>query len=235
MILFCEWEWFCVCNIQSRKQVEFDLQRVLHIDPRFLNGKDKFTTPNLTQKIGKKHSDELQKLHTLFKFNNWSMQLPADNFECGHSKLKTFNFLLLTWSIWNQINIYEFEVRAVLIMLAISLFQVEWECVTPCCISVFIFPVVIGLFQKKSTPPWQKACWKISQGGGINGSGNQDGRGALNLKLHSRGYNFWFHLCFNHFTRSINKFSKNCFVFPNFIILSNYVRPLTTFILSFHP
>ena len=33
---------------------------------------------------------------------------------------------------------------------------------------------------------------------------------------------------------SINKFSKNCFAFSNFIILSNY-RPLTTFILSFHP
>ena len=33
---------------------------------------------------------------------------------------------------------------------------------------------------------------------------------------------------------SIDEFSKNCFAFSNFVILSNY-RPLTTFILSFHP
>ena len=47
----------------------------------------------------------------------------------------------------------------------------------------------IGLFQKKSTPPRQKVCWKISWegGGGVNGSGNPDGRGALNLKIHPRG------------------------------------------------
>ena len=46
----------------------------------------------------------------------------------------------------------------------------------------------IGLFQKKSTPPRQKVCWKISwEGGGVNGSGNPDGRGALNLKIHPRG------------------------------------------------
>ena len=29
-----------MCNIQSRKQVEFDLQRVLHTESRFLNNKD---------------------------------------------------------------------------------------------------------------------------------------------------------------------------------------------------
>ena len=35
-------------------------------------------------------------------------------------------------------------------------------------------------------------------------------------------------------TASVGKFSKKCFAFLNSIILSNY-RPLTTFILSFHP
>ena len=40
---------------------------------------------------------------------------------------------------------------------------------------------------------------------------------------------------FIHFsTASVGKFSKKCFAFLNSIILSNY-RPLTTFILSFHP
>ena len=34
-----------------------------------------------------------------------------------------------------------------------------------------------GLFQKKSTHPRQKACWKISREGGVNGSGNPDWRG----------------------------------------------------------
>ena len=48
----------------------------------------------------------------------------------------------------------------------------------------------IGLFKKKSTPSWRKACWKISWeggGGAVNGSGNSDVRGALNLKIHPRG------------------------------------------------
>ena len=35
-------------------------------------------------------------------------------------------------------------------------------------------------------------------------------------------------------TTSVGKFSKKCFAFSNSTILSNY-RPLTTFILSFHP
>ena len=65
-------------------------------------------------------------------------------------------------------------------------------------------------------------------GGGVNGSGNPDGRGALNL---SSGVTFNF---IDISIASINKFSRNCFAFSNFIILSNY-RPLTTFILSFHP
>ena len=68
-------------------------------------------------------------------------------------------------------------------------------------------------------------------GGGVNGSGNSDVRGALNLKNTSSGVTFDF---INVSIATIDKFSKNCFAFSNFIILSNY-RPLTTFILSFHP
>ena len=92
----------------------------------------------------------------------------------------------------------------------------------------------IGLFQKKSTPPRRKACWKISQewgGGGGNGSGNPDGRGALYLKIHPRGVTFNF---IDVLIALIDKFAKNCDALSNFIILSNY-GPLTTFILSFHP
>ena len=44
-----------------------------------------------------------------------------------------------------------------------------------------------GLFQKKSTPPRQKACWKISQKGGLTALEIQMGGGALNLKMHPRG------------------------------------------------
>ena len=39
---------------------------------------------------------------------------------------------------------------------------------------------------------------------------------------------------FRHVAASVGKFSKKCFTFSNSTILSNY-RPLTTFILSFHP
>ena len=66
--------------------------------------------------------------------------------------------------------------------------------------------------------------------GGINGSGNPDGRGALNLKIYtSSGVTFNF---IDVSIASINTFSRDCFAFSNFIILSNY-RPLSTFI--FHP
>ena len=47
-----------------------------------------------------------------------------------------------------------------------------------------------GLFQKKSTPPTTEGMLKNltgGGGGGVNGSGNPDGRGALNLKIHPRG------------------------------------------------
>ena len=40
----------------------------------------------------------------------------------------------------------------------------------------------IGLFQKKSTPMLENLT-----GWGVNGFGNPDGRGALNLRLHPRG------------------------------------------------
>ena len=40
---------------------------------------------------------------------------------------------------------------------------------------------------KKSTPPWQKACWEISRKVGVNGCENPDGRGALSLKIHPQG------------------------------------------------
>ena len=68
-------------------------------------------------------------------------------------------------------------------------------------------------------------------GGGVNGSGNPDGRVTLNLKIHSLGL-----LSISSMFQLLQwiNFQKNCFAFSNFIIFSNY-RPLTTFILSFHP
>ena len=50
-----------------------------------------------------------------------------------------------------------------------------------------IYITINGLFQKKSTPPRRKACWKILTGGAVNSSGNSDGRGSLNVKIHPRG------------------------------------------------
>ena len=67
--------------------------------------------------------------------------------------------------------------------------------------------------------------------GGVNESGNSDVRGGSEPKNTSSGVTFDF---IDVSIASIDKFSKNCFAFSNFIILSNY-RPLTTFILSFHP
>ena len=63
-------------------------------------------------------------------------------------------------------------------------------------------------------------------GGGVNSSGNPDGRGALNLHIHSQGVTFNF---IEVSIASITTFLRDCFAFSNFIILSNY-RPLTTFI-----
>ena len=39
-------------------------------------------------------------------------------------------------------------------------------------------PFFNALFQKKSTPPWRKACWKISrEGGGVTALEIQTGEG----------------------------------------------------------
>ena len=62
-------------------------------------------------------------------------------------------------------------------------------------------------------------------------NGFADGRGGSEPKNTSSGVTFDFiHVS----TTSVGKFSKKCFAFSNSTILSNY-RPLTTFILSFHP
>ena len=50
-----------------------------------------------------------------------------------------------------------------------------------------IYITINGLFQKKSTPPWWKACWKILTGGAVNSSGNSYGRGSWNVKIHPQG------------------------------------------------
>ena len=68
---------------------------------------------------------------------------------------------------------------------------------------------------------------------GVNGCENPDGRGALNLKIHPQGL-LSISFLFQQLAASVGKFSKKCFAFSNSTILSNY-RPLTTFILSFHP
>ena len=59
------------------------------------------------------------------------------------------------------------------------------------------------------------------------------GGGALNLKIHPQGL-LSISFTFQQLAASVGKFSKKCFAFSNSIILSNY-KPLTTFILSFHP
>ena len=50
-------------------------------------------------------------------------------------------------------------------------------------------------------------------GGGVNGSGNPDGRGALNLKIRPRGNLIDF---IDVSIASIAKFSKHCFAFFKF-------------------
>ena len=72
---------------------------------------------------------------------------------------------------------------------------------------------------EKIPTPTTEGMLENLTGGGVNGSGNSDILGG-NL--------------IDFIDVSIAKFSKHCFAFSNFIILSNY-RPLTTFILSFHP
>ena len=74
--------------------------------------------------------------------------------------------------------------------------------------------------EKIHTPTMEGMLENLT-GEGVNGSGNPDGRGLT--------FDFIDVSIF-----SIDKFSKNCFAFSNFIILLNY-RPLTTLILSFHP
>ena len=45
----------------------------------------------------------------------------------------------------------------------------------------------IGLFQKKIHTPTMEGMLENLTGGGVNGSGKPDGRGALNPKMHPRG------------------------------------------------
>ena len=45
----------------------------------------------------------------------------------------------------------------------------------------------IGLFQKKIHTPTMEGMLENLKGGGVNGSGKPDGRGALNPKMHPRG------------------------------------------------
>ena len=44
-----------------------------------------------------------------------------------------------------------------------------------------------GLFHKKIHTPTTEGLREVLTGGGVNGYGNPDGRGALNLKIHLRG------------------------------------------------
>ena len=67
----------------------------------------------------------------------------------------------------------------------------------------------IGLFQKKSTPPRWKACWKFRCEGGSE------------PKNTSLGVTFDF---IDVSIATMDKFSKNCFAFSNFIFLSNYMH-----------
>ena len=92
----------------------------------------------------------------------------------------------------------------------------------------------MGCSRKNSHPHNERQLENLMEvGRGVNGSENPDGRGALNLKIQPREVTFDF---IDVSIASINPFSTIycCFAFSNFIILSNY-RPLTTFILSFHP
>ena len=53
-------------------------------------------------------------------------------------------------------------------------------------IKLIILPP-IGLFPEKIHTPTTEGMLENLTGGGVNGSGNSDVRGALNLKIHPRG------------------------------------------------
>ena len=88
----------------------------------------------------------------------------------------------------------------------------------------------MGYSRKNPHPPATEGMLENVTGGEVNSSGNPDGRGARSEPTHtSSGVTFNF---IEVSIASINTFSRDCFAFSNFIILSNY-RPLNTFI--FHP
>ena len=93
---------------------------------------------------------------------------------------------------------------------------------------IILLVSLIGIFQKKFTPPERKRILQNVMGEG----------GLLPLGIQRRGSEPKTTSCgvilIDFSIASIDKFSKNCFAFVNFIILSNY-RHLSTFILSFYP
>ena len=118
---------------------------------------------------------------------------------------------------------------------AIKNCDIPWTSEEVICLFVFFshessyFHCVIP--EKIPTPTMEGRLENLF-GVGVNGSGNPDGRGGLSEPENTSScVTFDF---IDVSIASIDKFSKNCFAFSNFIILSNY-RPLTTFILSFHP
>ena len=92
----------------------------------------------------------------------------------------------------------------------------------------------MGYSRKNPHPHNGRHAEKFSQEGGLTALEIQTG-GVLERKDTSSGVTFDFtdvSIPSMFFYQLLIK--KNCFVFSCFIILSNY-RPLTTFILSFHP
>ena len=67
-----------------------------------------FTTLNITQKFWNKHSDELQKLLSLLKFENWSMhyQQIILNVTTVNLKRLTFCFLLVSWNQLKYLRVW---------------------------------------------------------------------------------------------------------------------------------
>ena len=55
------------------------------------------------------------------------------------------------------------------------------------CINFFWNPFAEWVSPEKIHTPTTKGMLENLTGGGVNGSGNPDGRGALNLKIHRRG------------------------------------------------
>ena len=74
---------------------------------------------------------------------------------------------------------------------------------------------------EKIHTPTMEGMLENPTGGGVNSSGNSDVGGALNLKIHPRGVTFDF---IDVSIATMDKFSKNCFAFSNFIFLSNYMH-----------